>query len=71
MDFQKKILKKLRSKRRDTGYDVYLDACFILSKEFGWSYEEIKNTPSPVVLALLQRLEKFYIQQAKQMKKAK
>lgn len=52
MNFQSQIESKL-FKKNISSYKNYHQICYILAKEFGWSYNQMNNSPSPYVLELI------------------
>ena len=62
---------KLFKKKRQDPMDSFHDICFILAKEFGWSYNDIIDTPSPYILEIADRLMQYKKKEAAEMKKRK
>ena len=44
---------------------------FFMAKEFGWSYEQIMNTPIPFIMGILGELRDFNKAQEASMKKGR
>ena len=69
MNFQKLIENRLLTKKKQDPMDSFHDICFILAKEFGWSYNEVINTPSPYILEIAHKLIEYKKKEAAEMKK--
>lgn len=70
MNFAQRIESKLFKKSKSP-HKFFHEVCFILAKEFGWSYEEIINSPTPFVLGMMQELEEHHKREKAAMKKGK
>jgi len=69
MDFRTSIENRLAGKGKKSSIDQFHDLCFLLSKEFGWSYDQIINTPIPFLIAQSERVVDLKKREQKEMKK--
>jgi hypothetical protein len=69
VNFAKSIESKLFKKKLSSSYDAYCDFLFIFAKEFGWTPEEVNQLPLPIALSLMERINKYYEEQSKKIKK--
>lgn len=70
MNFQEKIEKAIR-KTKDSPEKVFHDTCYILAKDFHWSYEDIINTPIPFIMGIMDSYGEHLKQREKIYKKKK
>lgn len=68
MSFQERIESSIMKRGVDP-YKSFHEVCFVLAKEFGWSYSEIVEAPLPFIIEVVGLLEKFNKEQIKQHKK--
>jgi len=59
MNFQSRIERSILKSKHRSGVDIFHEVCFVLAKEFGWSYNDISTCPIPFVLGTLNELDKF------------
>lgn len=68
MNFQQRIEQAI-GKKSKPAEKVFHEVCFILAKEFGWSYNDIMSAPIPFVLGVLDELRDFNKREEAAMKK--
>lgn len=69
MNFQERIESTIFKGKGKDPYKVFHEICFMLSHEFGWSYEEIVNAPMPFIIAIGNEIDDFNKKQKVSMKK--
>lgn len=68
MNFQQ-LVEHAIMKKRDSPEKVFHQVCFLLAKEFGWSYDDIINAPIPFVISMVSLIEDYYKEQKRSINK--
>lgn len=68
-DFAKRIEKNLLKKKSKSAVDSFEGVVFYLIKKTNMSLSDIMEAPTPMILSMALRLQEYYEEKNKQMKK--
>lgn len=67
MNFRERIERNVLGKKDPI--DGWMKRCYVMCKEFGWTYEQIMSTPSPFIFDMMEQYQKDIEQQNKAAKR--